>query len=86
MKSVKLGPYTIPIQRKELVNAAGCWDSDKRIITIVPGMEGAAYWDTLIHECVHAISDLHALGLCEAQVSSLGVGLAQALAPVIVED
>lgn len=42
--------------------------------------------ETLIHECAHAVSFALGLELSEQRVTSLGAGLQQMLAPILLKD
>ena len=50
-------------------------DLEKQAITIKDGLKAEQEQSTLLHECIHAISDSLGLGLSEKQVQGLETGL-----------
>jgi hypothetical protein len=50
-------------------------DLEKQAITIKDGLKTEQETSTLLHECIHAISDSLGLGLSEKQVQGLETGL-----------
>ncbi len=50
-------------------------DFEKQTITIKDGLKKEQEKSTLLHECIHAISDTLGLGLSEKQVLGLEAGL-----------
>lgn len=50
-------------------------DLEKQSITVKDGLELEQEQSTLLHECIHAISDSLGLGLSEKQVMGLEAGL-----------
>ena len=86
---LNLAGYKVTVEwRADLQDYAECsgrWDPNKRTIELDAGLSPTESKETLIHECVHAISDLYALDLEEATVRILGLGLHQMLASFIYE-
>jgi len=50
-------------------------DLEKQHITVKDGLKPEQEQSTLLHECIHAISDSLGLGLTEKQVQGLETGL-----------
>ena len=87
--TLNLAGYRVNVEwRKGLEDYAECagrWDPDKRLIELDADLTPTEAKETLIHECVHAVSDLYDLDLEESQVRILGLGLHQMLTPFIYE-
>ncbi len=60
-----------PMTKDEL----GECDLEKQHITVKDGLKTEQEQSTLLHECIHAISDSLGLGLTEKQVQGLETGL-----------
>jgi hypothetical protein len=86
MVTVRIGPYKIPVVRRSTPGAFGYWDNENKQIIISPEVVGVAYRETLLHECMHAVSDMYDLGLTEQQVCALAVGLTQCMDSIGDED
>ena len=57
----------------------GLWDAAKGKIRINAGMPDDQWVDTLVHECMHAISDIYGLDLDHSAIHTIAVGLTQML-------
>ena len=57
--------------------AHGTWHEDKSIIEIHAGDPPDVKASTLLHERIHAVSDIYGLGLSEEAVCALEQGLRQ---------
>jgi transketolase C-terminal domain/subunit len=53
----------------------GCMDSKTETITLDADLSHEQKCATLLHECIHAMDDVYAIGLSEEQVVKLGTGL-----------
>jgi len=53
----------------------GCCDLENQAIHVKEGLSPEQERSTLLHECIHAISDSLGLGLSEKQVQGLETGL-----------
>ena len=53
----------------------GVWEQDKNIIYLRAGMEKSRKQEIVLHEMLHACSDIHLLNLTEKQVKILGIEL-----------
>lgn len=51
----------------------GTWDNDRHEITLRYGMNPSQRAEVLLHEVLHAISDIHLLNLTEKAVKILGI-------------
>ena len=80
IKKVKICGFSFPITYKDVIieggdTCLGCCKSDSNIIEIrnkiVPQREN----EVILHESIHAISDIMNLDLSENQVNTLGVVL-----------
>jgi hypothetical protein len=60
-----------PLQKDEL----GECDLEHQSMTVKDGLKPEQEQSTLLHECIHAISDSLGLGLTEKQVQGLEAGL-----------
>lgn len=90
--SVPIAGHTVQVQIKdELLSKDGErlwgeWDCMSETYTIRLHTDclkaPEIFYDTLIHELAHAISDIFGLGLKERQVEGLGSGLQQALSSI----
>lgn len=77
-----LGPYLIEVWEDPEIDTAdevvsGCWDETERRIRLRPGLDPAEAQDTILHERLHAISDLYGLDLSHSAIHTLAMGLAQ---------
>ena len=83
-----LGPFSIGLFEQEgpldEEDSLAVWDATEHTITLNAGLKGKTRWSVLLHELVHAISDLYDLGIdTEANASTLANGLLQALADYV---
>jgi hypothetical protein len=62
---------------------AGCFIMPDKEIHLDASMDEADVAETLIHECIHAVSAVSALRLSEQKVRPLGFGLHSMLAPFL---
>lgn len=53
----------------------GTWDNHKHEITLRLGMNSSQRAEVVLHEIIHAISDIHLLNLSEKAVKNLGIEL-----------
>ena len=75
MKLKILGKKWTVIHKELDKDHIGESDLETQTITIKPGLKAEQETSTLLHECIHAISDSLGLGLTEKQVQGLETGL-----------
>lgn len=80
IKKLKICGFDFPITYKDLVleggdTCLGCCKSDNNSIEIKNGIVSQRENEVILHESVHAISDIMNLDLSENQVNTLGVML-----------
>jgi hypothetical protein len=82
---IQIGPFSIAIfEQDDPIDADGSigeWDATTRIITLQTGLRGKDRWVILLHELVHAISDIYDLDIdaeyvCTTIANSFVQGLA----------
>lgn len=83
-KSVKVGPYTIPIIRAEIPaehEAAGFYDETEASPRIIVDsrLRGIRETETFVHEVMHAIDHIYGLRAKHRHVHGFANGLVQAL-------
>ena len=61
----------------------GLWINEDSTIFISEDQPPAVIMETIIHECIHAVSDQYNLNLNEKKVTLLGKGLHSILAPFL---
>lgn len=82
---IQIGPFSVAIfEQDDPIDEDGSlgeWDATTRIITLQAGLRGKERWAVLLHELVHAISDLYDLEIdAEHVCTTLGNGMLQGLA------
>jgi hypothetical protein len=78
MKKLKICGYDFKLVYKNTVlvdsdKCLGCCMSDKSIIELKKGMDKEKKKEVILHEAIHAMSDIMDLGLGEKAVNTLGV-------------
>ena len=78
MKQLKICGYIFNVKHKDKVivdkeNCLGCCYSDNSVIELKRGMNREKKQEVVLHESIHAMSDIMSLGLSEKTVSTLGV-------------
>ncbi len=61
--------------RVDGVDCWGCYDDEKHEIVLKTGMESTRKMEIVLHEAIHAISDIHVLSLTEKATKILGIEL-----------
>ena len=72
--------HTIKIEYRDglVVGGDECWgvyDDDKHTIYLKIGMSETRKMEILLHECIHAIAEIHNLNLSEKAVKILAIAL-----------
>ena len=83
-KTLTIAGHVVTIKYKKglMLENHECWgiyDSDKSIIWLRLGMDKTRKQEILLHEILHAISDIHLLNLSEKQVKILGIEVLAAI-------
>lgn len=81
---IQIGPFAIALfEQDEPIDEDGSlgeWDPIACVITLKAGLRGVERWAVLLHELVHAISDLYDLEIdTETVCSTVANGLLQGL-------
>ena len=80
IKKLKICGFDFPITYKDVIvetgdSCLGCCKSDQNIIEIKNGIIPQRENEVILHESIHALSDIMNLDLTEMQVNTLGVML-----------
>ena len=70
--------FKVAYKKKLFVGKTECWgicDQEKHIIYLRYGMENTRKMEILLHECIHAVENIHNIRISEKGVKELGVSL-----------
>lgn len=75
--SVQLGPFTLQVLPTQDLGpgVSGTCDLNAGTVAVLDGMSPELTRSTLLHELIHAVSDMFGVGLSERQVVALEGGL-----------
>ena len=74
-ETITIGPYSVPVEVNPGLTDAGNAETHPYPKIYLQKWTHLIDRETLLHECIHLISDLQGLGMTERQVQGLGYGI-----------
>lgn len=74
-KRIQISGFTVPVYLTNLDDCEGEWSPAKHEIRIRADLPPARRHEVMLHETIHAVSDIFGLGLREAQIRPLSIAL-----------